>query len=116
MKLPGEALLELTIKPLPSDEASRCLLAQTARFLPRGLLSLADWCAVGRMLREVRRVAEGLNAIDGAADWDPDRPPHSQVMRREWSHLDRRVGRRRIATASAARGRSCRAKHREKVG
>ena len=85
MKLPGEALLEFTIEPLPG-EASRCRLVQTARFLPRGLLGLAYWYAVmplhgivfGRMLRGLRRVAEAL----AAADRDPDHRPHSEVMRR----------------------------------
>ena len=89
MKLPGEALLEFTIEPLPG-EASRCRLVQTARFLPRGLLGLAYWYAVmplhgivfGRMLRGVRRVAEALAAVDGAADPDPDRRPHPESMRR----------------------------------
>jgi len=89
MKLPGEALLEFTIEPLPG-EASRCRLVQTARFLPRGLLGLAYWYGVmplhgivfGRMLRGVRRVAEALAAVDGPADQDPNRRPHSAVMRR----------------------------------
>ena len=39
MKVPGEALLEFTIEPLPG-EGSRSRLVQTARFLPRGLLGL----------------------------------------------------------------------------
>jgi len=90
MKLPGEALLEFTIEPLPG-EVSRCRLVQTARFLPRGLLGLAYWYAVlplhgivfGRMLRGVRRVAEALAAVDDAADEDhPDRRPRSAIMRR----------------------------------
>jgi uncharacterized protein YbjT (DUF2867 family)/uncharacterized protein YndB with AHSA1/START domain len=65
MKLPGEALLEFTIEPLPGD-VSRCRLVQAARFLPRGLLGLLYWYAVlplhgivfGRMLQGIRRVAE----------------------------------------------------------
>ena len=89
MKLPGEALLEFTIEPLPG-EASRCRLVQTARFLPRGLLGLAYWYGMmplhgivfGRMLRGIRRVAEALDAVDGPADQDPNRRPHSAVMRR----------------------------------
>jgi hypothetical protein len=89
MKLPGEALLEFTIEPLPS-EASRCRLVQTARFLPRGLLGLAYWYSVmpfhgivfGCMLRGVRRVAEALAAVDAAADQGHDHRPHSEVMRR----------------------------------
>jgi len=89
MKLPGEALLEFTIEPLPG-ETSRCRLVQAGRFLPRGLLGLAYWYAVmplhgivfGRMLRGVRRVAEALAAVDDPADQDPDRRRHSAVMRR----------------------------------
>ena len=89
MKLPGEALLEFTIEPLPS-EVSRCRLVQTARFLPRGLLGLAYWYSVmpfhgivlGCMLRGVRRVAEALAAVDAAADQGHDHRPHSEVMRR----------------------------------
>ena len=89
MKLPGEALLEFTIEPLPG-EASRCRLVQTARFLPRGLLGLVYWYAVmplhgivfGRMLRGVRRVAETFAAAADTAPRDADRRPHSAVMRR----------------------------------
>jgi hypothetical protein len=88
MKLPGEALLEFTIEPLPG-EASRCRLVQTARFLPRGLLGLAYWYGMmplhgivfGRMLRGIRRVAEALDAVDGPADQDPSRRPYRAVMR-----------------------------------
>src|SRR6185295_9791418 len=89
MKLPGEALLEFTIEPLPG-EASRCRLVQTARFLPRGLLGLAYWYAVmplhrivfGRMLRGVRRVAEVLAAVDDVANPDPDRRHDPETIRR----------------------------------
>jgi hypothetical protein len=89
MKLPGEALLEFTIEPLPAG-AARCRLVQTARFLPRGLLGLADWYAVmplhgivfGRMLRAVRRAAEALAAVDGSVDPDPHGRPHPEVRRR----------------------------------
>jgi len=89
MKLPGEALLEFTIEPVPG-EIPRCRLVQTARFLPRGLLGLAYWYAVmplhrivfGRMLRGVRRVAEALAAVDSPADRNPDRPPHPGATRR----------------------------------
>ena len=45
MRLPGEALLEFELEPLPGPE-TRTRLVQTARFLPRGLLGLAYWYAV----------------------------------------------------------------------
>jgi hypothetical protein len=88
MKLPGEALLEFTIEPLPGQN-SRCTLVQTARFLPRGLLGLAYWYAVTpfhgivfrRMLRGVRRVAEALAAVDETASRNPNRRLHSEIMR-----------------------------------
>ena len=88
MKLPGEALLEFTIEPLP-DEGVRSRLVQTARFLPRGLLGLIYWYAVSpfhgivfrRMLRGVRRVAEALGALDEAASRNPRRRLHSEIMR-----------------------------------
>jgi uncharacterized protein YbjT (DUF2867 family) len=65
MKLPGEALLEFMIEPLPEDP-SRCRLVQTARFLPRGLLGILYWYAVlplhgivfGSVLRGIGRAAE----------------------------------------------------------
>jgi hypothetical protein len=89
MKLPGEALLEFTIEPLPG-ETPHCRLVQPARFLPRGLLGLAYWYAVmprhgmvfGRMLRGVRRVAEAVADDDGGVNRDPHRPPHSGTIRR----------------------------------
>jgi uncharacterized protein YbjT (DUF2867 family)/uncharacterized protein YndB with AHSA1/START domain len=89
MKLPGDALLEFTIEPLPG-ETPWCRLVQTARFLPRGLIGLAYWYAVmpfhgivfGRMLQGVRRAAEALAAVDGAADQDPDRPTRPGATRR----------------------------------
>ncbi len=43
MKMPGEATLEFRLTPLP-DGATE--LAQTARFLPRGLLGLLYWYAL----------------------------------------------------------------------
>jgi hypothetical protein len=43
MKLPGEAILELTIDDLGQD---RCELHLISRFLPRGLLGLAYWYSV----------------------------------------------------------------------
>ena len=78
MKLPGEALLEWIIEPLPGA-TPRSRLVQVARFLPRGLLGLAYWYAVlpvhgyvfGRMLAGIRRAAERM-AADDIAD-RPDR-------------------------------------------
>ncbi|MDP9120464.1 MAG: SDR family oxidoreductase [Acidobacteriota bacterium] len=48
MKLPGDALLEFTLEPLPrrEDGAPTTRLVQTARFRPKGLLGLAYWYAV----------------------------------------------------------------------
>jgi len=71
-------------------ETPWCRLVQTARFLPRGLIGLAYWYAVmpfhgivfGRMLQGVRRAAEALAAVDGAADQDPDRPTRPGATRR----------------------------------
>jgi uncharacterized protein YbjT (DUF2867 family) len=65
MRLPGQALLEFTIEPLPG-RADRVRLVQTARFRPRGLFGLAYWYAVlplhhvvfGRLLRGVQGAAE----------------------------------------------------------
>jgi hypothetical protein len=65
MKLPGEALLEFELKPIP-DEPGRTRLYQTASFLPKGLVGLAYWYAVlplhgivfRGMLRGIRRAAE----------------------------------------------------------
>lgn len=45
MKLPGVATLSFEIEPDPNHE-ERCVLHQTARFKPRGLLGLAYWYAV----------------------------------------------------------------------
>jgi uncharacterized protein YbjT (DUF2867 family) len=69
MRLPGEALLEFAVEPLPG-RSDGCRLIQTARFLPRGLPGLAYWYAVrpmhgfvfGRMLAGLRRAAEALGA------------------------------------------------------
>ena len=69
MRLPGEALLEFVVAPMP-DRAGRSRLVQTARFAPRGLLGIAYWYAVlpfhglvfGRMLKGIRRAAEALAA------------------------------------------------------
>ncbi len=43
MKLPGKATLEFKIKP---EENGRCMLEQTARFWPRGLLGILYWYLV----------------------------------------------------------------------
>ena len=69
MRLPGEALLEFVVAPMP-DRAGRSRLVQTARFAPRGLLGIAYWYTVlpfhglvfGRMLKGIRRAAEALAA------------------------------------------------------
>jgi uncharacterized protein YbjT (DUF2867 family) len=44
MKLPGEAILEFEVEPLPGGTAST--LTQTAKFKPRGLAGLIYWLAV----------------------------------------------------------------------
>jgi uncharacterized protein YbjT (DUF2867 family) len=75
MRLPGEALLEFTIEPVPG-RPGRSRLIQTAHFAPRGLLGIAYWYAVlpfhslvfGRMLEGIRRAAEagdrhGIEAV-----------------------------------------------------
>ncbi len=67
MKLPGEAELEFTIAP---GETGGCLLTQTARFMPKGLVGLAYWYAVlplhgivfSGMLNGIRRTAEQMTA------------------------------------------------------
>jgi uncharacterized protein YbjT (DUF2867 family) len=69
MRLPGEALLEFGIEPLPGP-TPRARLTQTARFAPRGLLGIAYWYAVlplhgfvfGRMLDGIRGAAELVSA------------------------------------------------------
>jgi uncharacterized protein YbjT (DUF2867 family)/uncharacterized protein YndB with AHSA1/START domain len=61
MKLPGEALLEFTLAP----EGGGTRLAQTARFLPRGLAGLAYWYSIlplhavvfSGMIRGIERAA-----------------------------------------------------------
>jgi uncharacterized protein YbjT (DUF2867 family) len=71
MRLPGEALLEFVVGPVPG-RGGRSRLVQTARFAPRGLLGIAYWYAVlpfhsfvfGRMLEGIRRAAEALAATD----------------------------------------------------
>ena len=69
MRLPGEAVLEFVVEPVPG-RAGRSRLIQTARFAPRGLFGIAYWYAVlplhglvfGRMLEGIRRAAEALAA------------------------------------------------------
>ncbi|MCB9850219.1 MAG: SDR family oxidoreductase [Phycisphaerales bacterium] len=71
MKLPGEALLTFEIESLNAVH-DRCVLTQTARFKPKGLLGLAYWYAVvplhgivfAGMLRGIRQAAESF-APDG---------------------------------------------------
>jgi uncharacterized protein YndB with AHSA1/START domain len=72
MKLPGDALLEFTLEPLPQDAdgAPRTRLVQTALFRPKGLFGLAYWYAVqpfhpivfSGMLGGIRRTALELAA------------------------------------------------------
>ncbi len=65
MVVPGEAILEFNVDRIEGS-AERCLLVQTARFLPRGLLGILYWYAVmplhgvvfRRMLQGIRRAAE----------------------------------------------------------
>ena len=67
MKLPGEALLSFEVRPDERD-AAKCVLVQTARFKPRGLLGLAYWYTVmplhrlvfDGMLRGIQRAAERI--------------------------------------------------------
>jgi len=69
MWLPGEAELQFQIEPV-DDQPDRCVLIQTARFRPRGLLGLAYWWAVWplhflvfpTMMRGIRRNAEQTEA------------------------------------------------------
>lgn len=72
MRLPGDAVLEFTIKPAASDPDSSTL-EQAARFRPKGLLGLAYWYAVlplhgivfKGMLRGIRASAEKHHAARG---------------------------------------------------
>ena len=71
MKLPGEAELEFSIEPEP-DETDKCILVQTARFKPFGLLGILYWYAVmpfhgfvfRGMLNGIAASAERLNRPD----------------------------------------------------
>ena len=69
MRLPGEALLEFVVEPVPG-RPDRSRLVQTARFAPRGLAGMAYWYAVlplhafvfGRMLEGIRCAAATASA------------------------------------------------------
>lgn len=68
MWLPGEAELQFRIEPV-DDQPHECVMTQTARFRPRGLLGIAYWWAVWplhflvfpTMMRGIRRDAEAAN-------------------------------------------------------
>lgn len=68
MKLPGEASLEFVIEP-HTGEHSNCLITQTARFKPRGVLGLAYWYALlpvhnivfDGMIKGICRAAEHID-------------------------------------------------------
>ncbi|MGB5296401.1 MAG: SDR family oxidoreductase [Thermoanaerobaculia bacterium] len=67
MVLPGEALLEFRIESVPGF-AGRCLLFQTARFKPKGLLGILYWYSVlpfhgfifRSMINGIRRAAQQI--------------------------------------------------------
>jgi uncharacterized protein YbjT (DUF2867 family) len=69
MRLPGEALLEFVVEPVPG-RSDRSRLVETARFAPRGLAGMAYWYAVlpfhrlvfGRTLEGIRRAAATSSA------------------------------------------------------
>lgn len=89
MKLPGVAVLEFDVEPMnnaapppnsessarthadPDHKAERCLLTQTARFKPKGLIGLAYWYAVvplhgivfSGMIRGIKTEAERNHPI-----------------------------------------------------
>ncbi|MBI1335383.1 MAG: DUF2867 domain-containing protein [Phycisphaera sp.] len=74
MKVPGDALLEFEVHPLADDNDSQpsereCLLVQTARFKPRGLLGLLYWYAVLPMHGYVFRSM--LNGLKREAEQPP---------------------------------------------
>ncbi len=75
MKLPGDALLEFEIQPMSGTGGPDItLLAQTARFRPRGLVGLGYWYAVlplhgyvfRGMLHGIQHEAESLAAASSA--------------------------------------------------
>ena len=79
MKLPGEALLEFHIAPIP-QRPGWCLLRQIARFQPRGLAGLLYWYAIlplhgfvfRGMLRGIQRTAEEPNRSESATSKDDE--------------------------------------------
>ncbi len=79
MKVPGEAVLEFRIEPVPGF-AGRCQLYQIARFKPKGLLGILYWYSVlpfhgfvfRNMLHGIRRAAEQIEL-----DRWVDRPGHT---------------------------------------
>jgi hypothetical protein len=79
MKVPGEAVLEFRIEPVPGF-AGRCQLYQIARFKPKGLLGILYWYSVlpfhgfvfRNMLHGIRRAAEQIEL-----DRWVDRPGHA---------------------------------------
>jgi hypothetical protein len=82
MKLPGEAILEFKLIPIP-DKPGWTSLHQTASFLPKGLMGLAYWYAVlplhgivfRGMLHGIRRAAEAGAASPGSRDGGSVRIP-----------------------------------------
>jgi len=67
MKVPGEAVLEFQIEPIPGS-SERCTLVQTARFQPFGLAGILYWYSVmpfhgpifTGMINGIARAAENL--------------------------------------------------------
>ena len=80
MKLPGEATLTFDVEPL---EGGGARMAQTARFLPRGLLGLVYWFAVvplhgfvfNGMLRAIRDAAVEIDRDERPTDHAPEAAP-----------------------------------------
>ncbi|MBP7937375.1 MAG: SDR family oxidoreductase [Phycisphaerae bacterium] len=78
MKLPGEASLEFEVQPHPEDHG-RCMVVQTARFKPRGLMGLAYWYSVlplhgvvfSGMLKGIRRAAEAIGRTTPTGQVEP---------------------------------------------
>jgi hypothetical protein len=79
MKLPGVATLTFEIEQ-PDGNHGRCMLIQTARFKPKGLLGPAYWYAVvplhgivfAGMLNGIRQTAESFANNEQAADTQRD--------------------------------------------
>ena len=74
MKLPGEALLEFRIEPINGE---RCVLEQTALFIPRGLFGLLYWYAVVPFHAIVFKGM--LNGIRREAFQIANTPPKAQI-------------------------------------